>query len=293
MRHDWNIESNDNSLFVTAQCNNRCIMCCQPPLRQDDIDELFEMNLEAIESAPQGIKVIGITGGEPTLLEDKLFELIEHIRTRIPDAVIQLLSNGRRFSDIRYAKRLKDAGGNNLFVGIPLHSDYVGDHDLIAGVNGAYDETMLGLYNLNAAGVEIELRVVINSVNACRLPMISEFIYKNLPFVNFVAYMGMEHTGYAVANEKKVWIEPEEYKENLGNAVKRLADWGMDVTVFNIPLCLLDERIWQYSKKSISDWKTLYPDECSDCKLLSECCGIFSTSKKQYNIRSNKFDETP
>ena len=56
-------------------------MCCQPPLLREDIDELFEKNLEAIESAPQEIKVVGITGGEPTLLGDKLFILIEKIRT--------------------------------------------------------------------------------------------------------------------------------------------------------------------------------------------------------------------
>ena len=286
MRLGWNIHSNDNALFVTAQCNNRCIMCCQPPLLREDIDELFEKNLEAIESAPQGIKVVGITGGEPTLLGDKLFALIEKIRTKLPDSAIQILSNGRRFSDSQYAKRLKEVGGDNIFVGVPLHSDYVGDHDLVAGVNGAYDETMLGLYNLNAAGVEIELRVVINSVNAYRLPLMSEFIYKNLPFVSWVAYMGMEHTGYAIANEKQIWIEPEEYKDSLGEAVKRLADWGMDVAIFNIPLCLLREDARRFSKHSISDWKVEYAECCGACSMKKGCCGLFGTSKKRYNIQS-------
>ncbi|MCQ2172377.1 MAG: His-Xaa-Ser system radical SAM maturase HxsC [Bacteroidales bacterium] len=283
MRFEWNIESNDNALFVTAQCNNRCIMCCQPPLHQDDIDDLLEKNLKAIDNAPQGIKVVGITGGEPTLLGDKLFILIEKIRSKLPETAIQLLSNGRRFSDSQYAKRMKEVGGDNLFVGIPLHSDYVGDHNLVAGVNGAYDETMLGLYNLNAAGVEIELRVVINSINAYRLPLMSEFIYKNLPFVSWVAYMGMEHTGYAIANEKQIWIEPEEYKDSLGEAVKRLADWGMDVAIFNIPLCLLREDARRFSKHSISDWKVRYADCCNACSLKCECCGLFGTSKKEFN----------
>lgn len=283
MRPTWNIDSNDNALFVTAQCNNRCIMCCQPPSPYDDIDELFEHNLSLIDSAPDGIQAVCITGGEPTLLGDKLFVLIEKIRAKLPDAAIQLLSNGRRFSDIKYAKQLKDVGDENLFVGVPLHSDYVGDHDLIAGINGAYEETLLGLYNLNAAGVEIELRVVINSINARRLPMISEFIYKNLPFVSWVAYMGMEHTGFAVANEKQIWIEPKDYKESLGNAVKRLADWGMDVALFNIPLCLLPEETRHFSKRSISDWKVRYADCCCACSKHNECCGLFGTSKRTYN----------
>ena len=45
MRGEFNIESNDNTLFTTARCNNNCIMCCQPPLNNDDIDELFEKNV--------------------------------------------------------------------------------------------------------------------------------------------------------------------------------------------------------------------------------------------------------
>ena len=38
----FDISSNDNTLFVTEQCNNRCIMCCQPPQTADDIDALFQ-----------------------------------------------------------------------------------------------------------------------------------------------------------------------------------------------------------------------------------------------------------
>lgn len=40
----FDISSNDNTLFVTEQCNNRCIMCCQPPQTADDIDALFQEN---------------------------------------------------------------------------------------------------------------------------------------------------------------------------------------------------------------------------------------------------------
>ena len=76
MRGEFNIESNDNTLFTTARCNNNCIMCCQPPLNNDDIDELFEKNVQIIKSAPKDIPIVGISGGEPTLLGDKLIDLI-------------------------------------------------------------------------------------------------------------------------------------------------------------------------------------------------------------------------
>ena len=55
------IKSNDNTLFVTEQCNNRCIMCCQPPKKVNDIDLYFAQNVERIKSAPKDLSIIGIT----------------------------------------------------------------------------------------------------------------------------------------------------------------------------------------------------------------------------------------
>ena len=186
-------------------------MCCQPPLKVDDIDELFENNLQRIRTAPKDLPLIGITGGEPTLLGEKLIALIKEIRECLPSTEIQLLSNGRRFSDIKYAKRVAEAGGNMLYVGVELHSDYSRDHDTIAGSKGAYQETMQGLYNLAYCGIAIELRIIMCALNYKRFFHIAEFIHRNLPFVGWIAFMGMEHIGWAVKN-RHVWIEPIEYK---------------------------------------------------------------------------------
>ena len=40
MRDTIDINSNDNVLFITSQCNNRCLMCCQPPNNNDDLEIL-------------------------------------------------------------------------------------------------------------------------------------------------------------------------------------------------------------------------------------------------------------
>ena len=149
MRGDFRIDSNDNTLFTTARCNNNCIMCCQPPLTNDDIDELFERNIGIIDRAPKDIPVVGISGGEPTLLGDKLINLITHIRTTLPEADIHMLSNGRNFKDIEFTRQVCEAADDKLFVGVPLHSDYYRDHDIIAGAKEAYNETIAGIFNLS------------------------------------------------------------------------------------------------------------------------------------------------
>ena len=279
MKMDFDINSNDNSLFVTSQCNNRCLMCAQPPLNRDDIDFFFERNIRLIDNAPNGLTDIGITGGEPTLLQEKLVHLIKYIELRYPDSLIHILTNGRAFSDIQYTRMFVEF--SNLLFGIPLHSDFSIEHDAITQVKDSYIETMKGLYNLANIGADIELRVVINKMNYRRLPQLSEFIWRNLPVVASISFMGLEDTGYSIKNHNKIWIDPIDYLVEIEKAVINLAEWNLDVSIFNIPLCLLKPSLYKFAKKSISDWKVTYIDTCSTCSKKNECCGLFSTSKMQ------------
>ncbi|WP_278424048.1 His-Xaa-Ser system radical SAM maturase HxsC [Bacteroides clarus] len=279
MKMDFDINSNDNSLFVTSQCNNRCLMCAQPPLNRDDIDFFFERNIKLIDNAPNGLTNIGITGGEPTLLQEKLVHLIKYIKLRYPDSLIHILTNGRAFSDIQYTRKFVEP--SNILFGIPLHSEFPEDHDTITQVKGSYIETMKGLYNLGNIGADIELRIVINKMNYQRLPQLSEFIWRNLPFVTYISFMGLEDTGYSIKNHDKIWIDPIDYQIELEKAVTSLAEWYLDVSIFNIPHCLLRPSLYKFAKKSISDWKVTYIDTCLKCSKKNECCGLFSTSKTQ------------
>ena len=61
MRNSFDIHSNDNALFTTAMCSNRCLMCCQPPSEKNDIDLLWGKNIKLIDSAPKELPSLGIT----------------------------------------------------------------------------------------------------------------------------------------------------------------------------------------------------------------------------------------
>ena len=208
--------------------------------------------------------------------------MIKHIRQTLPDSDIHILSNGRNFKDIDYTHQVVEVGDDKLFVGIPLHSDYYKDHDIIAGAKEAYNETMAGIFNLAAFGAANELRIVINKLNYVRLPQMATFIQKNLPFVAWTAFMAMEHIGHARSNERNVWIEPIDYAGQLEETVRTLAQWRKEVAVYNVPLCLIPESIHPYAQKSISDWKNKYLPECEQCSLKSKCCGLFATSQKPF-----------
>jgi His-Xaa-Ser system radical SAM maturase HxsC len=278
--------SQDNVLFLTEQCNNHCLMCSQPPKNKDDIDYYYLLNSKLIELLPLNLSKIGITGGEPTLLKEKLINLLSEIGNRLPEIEIQLLSNGRNFEDLNYVISISEIGLKKLMIGIPLHSDFYLDHDYIAQSENAFNQTLKGLYNLARYNFNIELRVVINKVNSNRLHKISDYIFKNLPFVCHVAFMGMEYTGLVPKNNKQIWIDPIDYKDELKKSVLNLSTWGMNVSIFNLPLCLIDESLYTFTQKSISDWKIKYFQECDKCILKYDCGGDFGTSLK-YSLNIN------
>lgn len=282
MRDIIDIQSNDNALFVTGQCNNHCLMCCQPPVKRNDIDFFYEKNIRLIDDAPVELPTIGITGGEPTLLGDRLFDLIAHIRKRLPNTHIQILSNGRQFANGSYAEKLAQVSEGMVIVGVPFHSDSPIIHDRIAGAKNAYNQTLLGLYNLAANDIDIELRIVLTKQNYQRLPQMARFISKNLAFVSTVAFMAMEDIGYTIKNRDLIWIEPLDYMPQLQKAVQYLAQLEFDVSLFNLPLCLLPESLRPFAKQSISDWKNKYLSICDTCSIKSSCCGLFSTSHSTF-----------
>ncbi len=280
MRDSFDIHSNDNALFTTAMCSNRCLMCCQPPSEKNDIDALWGKNLKLVDTAPKELPSIGITGGEPTLLGKRFFELIRHIRSTLPDTEIHILSNGRAFADKEFTRQLGEIGPEKILLGIPLHSDNQVDHDLIAGARGAYTETLIGLYNLARWSFDIELRVVLTKLNYQRLPKIAHFIYRNLPFVRYISLMGLEYIGYTIKNANRVWIDPVEMATPLCTATLFLDAVGLNVSIFNLSHCVLPKKVWPFAKKSISDWKSRFEPFCEQCILKEDCCGLFATSRR-------------
>lgn len=275
-RHD----SPHNALFITDRCNSNCLMCSQPPKDRDDLDYLYNINLQLVPRLPKNMAELGITGGEPTLLGDRLYGLLGIIKETLPETEVHMLTNGRIFAWKEWSNRLAKVDLKRLMLGIPLYSDYPSHHDFVVQSKDAFSQTMLGLYNLARANQRIELRIVLHKETYQRLPQLSKFIFKNLPFVEHIAFMGLEYTGYTPFNDSLLWIDPSDYVGELSEAVEYLHDFGMNVSIYNLQHCLIPQHLWQFSRNSISDWKRTYLDECQSCSKLNECGGVFATSKK-------------
>ena len=102
-----------------------------------------------------------------------------------------------------------------------------------------------GLFNLARVDGDIEIRVVVQRANYERLPELAYFIFRNLTFARHVAFMGIEPIGFAPANRDSLWIDPADCAGPLKEATFFLANRGMDVSMYNFPLCSLPGELWE------------------------------------------------
>lgn len=271
-----------HSFLLTERCNHYCLMCSQPPRDVNDgwiVDDI----MTAIPLVSREAQEILFSGGEPTLLGDRLVGLVRQSKSYLPETAVHVLSNGRAFKDSAYAGLFAELQHPDLMFGIPIYSDQPDRHDYIVQADGAFDETIRGVLNLKRHGLRVEIRVVVHKQSFERLPHLARFIARNLTFVDQVVFMGLEMTGFTRANLESLWIDPLDYQEQLVEAVHFLSDSRIHTSVYNHQLCVTDKAIWEYARQSISDWKNEYMPECEGCSLKSQCGGFFSSAKLRYS----------
>jgi His-Xaa-Ser system radical SAM maturase HxsC len=217
------------------------------------------------------------------LLGDALIDLITACKRHLPQTGFHILTNGRQFNYLSLAQQVASVDHPDLVLGIPLYSDIAWQHDFIVQAAGAFDQTIRGLLNLARCGARIELRVVIHTLSLPRLVGLAAFIARNLPFVEHVALMGLEPIGFARTNIRALWADPVDYRDELQAAVDELACHGINVSIYNHQLCVLPERLWQFARQSISDWKNIYLPVCEGCSVQDRCAGFFHSATRSHS----------
>lgn len=273
-------ESLSNSLLITERCDNFCVMCSQPPKNVNDdalVDEIFAL----IPRLPRHLPELGFTGGEPTIIGVRFIRVLEACRDHLPTTVLHVLSNGRRFSQANYAAEWAAVRHPDLMVGIPIYSDQSHIHDYVVQADGAFDQTIRGILQLKSLGQKVEIRIVLHRHTIGRLMRFAEFVSRNLSFVDHVALMGLELMGFAVAHQDDLWIKAADHAQTIGAAAEMIASTGIRTSIYNIPLCLLDERGRRNAIRSISDWKREYWDACQSCTIKEQCGGAFFSTRSR------------
>lgn len=263
--------SRHNSLLVTEQCDQLCLMCSQPPKKSHS--DRFALLEQACLLAPPD-SAIGISGGEPTLYKAQLFDLIERTVAARPDIQFHVLSNGQHFGkgDV---ERLRRPAFANVTWGIPLYAPGAELHDDVVGKVGAFDRLFQSFGVLLQAGSQIELRTVLLQANAPVLGELAVLISHRLRFVHVWSIMQLENIGFARRRWSSLYFDHANDFGPVRAAIDRMQVGGLAVRLFNFPRCSVPAAYRAFATASISDWKRKYPEGCAGCREQAACTGFF------------------
>lgn len=277
----YNDNSNDNYFFITGACNSNCIMCPSPDISRKNATPTNISDLILLaKHIPIDTPHLTITGGEPFLIGDKIFEFFKFLKEKFEQTEFLVLTNGRIFAVERYVQLFKENLPNNLIVAIPLHASYEELHDSITRSKNSFNQTKLGIKNLLKNNIRVEIRLVVNKLNVNDFENIADLIINQFNGIEYVSVIAMEMTGNALANKEKVWLPYKETFSLIGNAIKNMVKNSIDVKLYNFPLCTVDSSFWTLCEKSISPNKVRYATTCDDCKYRSVCGGVFAGTFK-------------
>ncbi|MEW5813995.1 MAG: 12,18-didecarboxysiroheme deacetylase [Spirochaetota bacterium] len=150
---------------VSKRCNLKCVHCYSQSKDQQFEGELTTAEGKALlqDLSDFGSPVILFSGGEPLMRPD-IFTLIGYARSFGLRAVLS--TNGTLIAR-QTAHKLKEM--DLSYVGISLDG-LKATHDRFRGVQGAFDKTLEGIRNCQAAGIKVGLRFTINRRNAAEIP---------------------------------------------------------------------------------------------------------------------------
>ena len=157
-----------------------------------------------------------------------------------------------------------------------MHGATEAVHDKITQASGSFTQTLTGIKRLLKMGKHIEIRVVVSKLNINEFYSIAELIVQELNQIEYVSIIALEMTGCARKNKDMVWIPYKESFEHISEGIMYMIKHGINVKLYNFPLCTVDKKFWTITEKSISPYKVRFSQECEKCKMQNACGGVFS-----------------
>jgi His-Xaa-Ser system radical SAM maturase HxsC len=261
-----------NTLLVTERCDQLCLMCSQPP-KKTHVDRFALLETACLLAEPNSF--IGISGGEPTLYKHDLLGLIERVLGVREDIEFHVLSNGQHFGPEDIG-RLRAPLYRRVTWGVPLYSSDAAAHDRIVGKDGAFERLNSSMASLLLAGSRVELRTVVLQDNQHHLGSLARHVTTRLGFVESWSIMQLENIGFARNRWSELFLDHSLWFDGISAALNEAILHGIDVRLFNFPVCSVPEPYRRFAEPSISDWKRKYAPACDGCSARHGCSGFFA-----------------
>jgi MoaA/NifB/PqqE/SkfB family radical SAM enzyme len=228
-----------------------------------------------------------LTGGEPTLNPD-FIKVVAYFRRRLKGEELLLLSNGRRLADPAFAAAFAAAAGPPFTLGVSIHGPGAALHDRVAGVKGAFSETMRGLGNLLALpyAPALEIRVILHKLNYSSLGATLGLLKRRLPGCRLVI-MHYESEGRGARNEKKLAVKLSATARAVNRCAARVGGFR-EAGLYHFPLCLLAPRLRRLARVSLPAEDRTYPPACRACRAREKCVGLMKPYLRRFGAAELK-----
>jgi len=279
MRLPFFLSGEDLVFVMTDKCNSNCIMC---PVSQASRKNGSNFSQEewdyTFSHLPDSVRHITITGGEPFLENVRLFYLMDFINEKYPYTNVLILTNGRALSIKKIFEEMKKRSSSKYRIAIPVHASNSKLHDEITQVDGSFNQTISALKNLKNTDVEVEIRIILHKVNINNIHNLCVMLSQLNVRITQVIFVAMEMHGYAARNREALWIDYRYVYNAINSGVLFLIKNGINVCLYNFPLCSIPKGMWHIAKQSISPEKIRFDDVCEFCSVKKACSGLFAST---------------
>ncbi|MFP4116402.1 MAG: radical SAM protein [Candidatus Aenigmatarchaeota archaeon] len=195
---DWKAIRNHVSsvlLYITNNCNSSCRICYQESKIGDRGGEMEKERIQKVLDRIGKNKRVTLIGGEPTVRDD-LFEIIRMVKEKGHEP--EIFTNGLKLSDIKYVKKLKEAGIERVYISLDGFEEEI--YEKMRGDASQLKAKLLALRNLEAMEMSTVIASVIGKdINEDQIESLIEFgldsIRESTDHIDGLLFYGLTDTG--------------------------------------------------------------------------------------------------
>ncbi len=264
----------DTIIRVNFHCNQACSFCFVsthlPPAEEETVRAAI------VEAARRKSRVV-LSGGEPTLNR----RLLAYVRLAKESGApfISLQTNAVKLDDAALATSLVEAGVDETFVS--LHGCTAATSDAITEAPGTFVRTIVGLDNLHATHVTININFVLCEANRRELVDFVRFAGTRWPRAR-LNFSFVAASTDLVPRERALIPRYSDILPALGEAVDEAKRLGVQMIGFEsmcgLPLCLVPTSIERLALTEIPEGfdrgEFVKAEACRGCRYETRCFGI-------------------
>lgn len=286
-----NIDFKRFEIYMTQRCNRNCVYCFAKDNLKTKLEEIdFNTISKSVYKAKKnGFNYITLLGGEPTVHKDffKVLALVKKLGFKI-----HIFTNGLKFSDYKFALKVKKIGADFLALNLP---DYRKEEfEFLTGLKGSYSQIIKALKNIQKLKIPLSSIFLVTKINYSKIENYVEYYYKM--GLKLIVIQYLNYLGNADKNTGKIKVKISNTLKYMKKASDNLLKKGGYPFFYeHLPACFLKEyenKVLDLYLSGFDESECIHPGtpeeksleisykhriktpQCKKCIYLKYCPGI-------------------